>query len=1176
MNTTNTKRKLQSGILRLAVAVAVAVLGMGRAAAQTVTVSPQTGNVISVSSYTGERHLAGYGGAWIHNQLPLTLITSDRTGLTASGLMAEHANNIKPNGTGFILASGDAGGSSGVNNYMSLSLPQGYRFTGYKMVLAYDSGQGCTMRECDPSFKDEKKSVTISSSTTKAVLSRTSADDHDMGNTLYFHQYLTSSTSYVRIVSLTINFECTDKFDVLLRPADTDIDKAVDCLALPFATQRVDFGPITKKTDESYTSYKYDYEKVSDLTAYFNLYDESGIDGGSAKPGKTGRGSIVSLKNEKGLTYYGLKNDTYYVESPTEAITQDGKSVPVGYRIVGARVVYSNTPSVAFDRGDIVCITDGKGRYLNADLKYTTTRTEWLYDTNGKVSTGSGQERVYLRHNSEGILWWKEYYLDTTTDISKATTYSTDGMTLYYGSGSSAYVVGVKGNEGAYTNDYAAVMKADAGKGSSFRLTLYGKDGKAVLKSVDVSDANPSGSLVGEKFNNDAIKFAVSGLAADAQAYVCVEMQLETLNPYVDKMDVVCTQADGSRHVSAQYLADDFTIGDNGRIQFAVPTNFATGGVSFSFDALNHKKADDTYAHCGTAGEYSRYNFVQSDYYKLIGENLQQHAGEAADYDYTEKIRVAVAGDKAFRCNNSDLFKAGTTGAGTFSYEEYRYSDALYASQGGTWNEVTATDGGAARGCYLAVCDETRYNIAPTTTPRHAVYAYYSTNLSLTTKDYRPVVVYTNVYDHAMLASGYDQQPYAGASLTLVDDAGQAVAPGTGYVSMKQLTGKIKDDIAGKKNGAPTSADHILYVDASSVGMLLADDATTNEWGSMSDLQAIIGKNALTYLPKGVTFNANNVATQSISGDDFVADNDIVLTDKLPFYAPYGIRVNAANTVSYTREVVNAGMHPEYVTLAMPFGISLDEGVHRNSSSPDDGAFEVYAMQADNAFSPGDAENHDYGMTGHFALVSGTGYTEANMPYLVRIAEHASVSSDSPQLFTLRQAGATIMATPGNGVAANPVSGTIDGKKLTMTMNGSFSGEKIAKDKETFYFANDRFLCSSNLAGQHDAVLVLPFRAWYDCSVSSGKRMMNISLEPNDWTTAIGGVDADADGSQQAISVSVAGGAIVLTAARDAAATVCGTDGRVVATLRLAAGETATVDVPAGIYVAAGRKVLVN
>ena len=115
---------------------------------------------------------------------------------------------------------------------------------------------------------------------------------------------------------------------------------------------------------------------------------------------------------------------------------------------------------------------------------------------------------------------------------------------------------------------------------------------------------------------------------------------------------------------------------------------------------------------------------MKSEYYDLINENLQDHRSEAADYDYTKKIEVKVAGDKAFACNNSDIFKAGKKGYGTHYYVENRYSNAAYNTQGGTWNEMVVNNGDGYVKRYLVVCDETRYNIAPTTTPYVALVAF--------------------------------------------------------------------------------------------------------------------------------------------------------------------------------------------------------------------------------------------------------------------------------------------------------------------------------------------------------------------------------------------------------------------------------------------------------------------
>lgn len=1158
---------------RLVLIALLAVLGFGHTRSQTVTISPKTGNVISVSSYSTEQHLGGYGGAWVHDQLPLTLITSDEATLTSTGLMSVHANNIKADGDGFIWVSGDA---STATNHMSLSLPHGYRFTGYKIVVTYNKENGCELRETDSSFSKVNRSLTVNTNTEKAVLTRTSLTDTDMGNTLYFHQYLSRGDSYIKVESFVVTFECTDKFDVMLRPTDTDLKSGVDCIALPFPTQRVDFGEIKRFTDKGYTSYKYDYKSVKDMAADFFLYDESGIEGGKPSEGHVGNASITSMKNADGLTYYGLKNNTYYVESATEAVTQNGKSVPVGYRIVGARVVYSNTPSTAFKAGDEIFIRDSQGRYLNSSLKYTTTEVKWTYGTDGKVYTGNGSNRVYLQHKK--YVWFrKDYELITTTNSRYATSYSTDGQTLYISSDNNTYVVGVDGNKGAYTDTYATVVNAEKKAGSKFTITLYDKKGDTPLQSVQVDNDNPSGSLVGEKFNNDAVKFAVSGLAEGQEAYVCVQLQLEALNPFIDKLDIVCSQADGSKHLTAQYLADDFTIGSGGKVDFSVPKNFADKTLKFAFDGLNHKKADETYDHCGTKGEYSRYNFVKSEYYNLINENLQGHRSEAADYDYTKKIRVDVAGTKAFRCNNSDYFAAGTSGSATYYFEEYRYSNDSYAAAGGSWEEVTARPDGSSKDYYLIVCDETRYNIAPTTVPRHAMYAYYSTSLRLQTVDYTPELTYTKVYDHAMLAGKYDDTDYVGVSVKLTTEDGAAVANGTGYVSAKQLADQIKTDIDGHKAGAPASADHILYLDASNLGTVIADDGTSTEWGSMATLQQMLGKNAMVYLPTGVTFNANNIATRSIAGDDFVADNNIVLTDQLPFYAPYSIRVNAANYVSYSRELEPTNKKNPYATLTLPFTVAVHEGVHNNDASgstASEGVFTVYTMQDGNAFSGEKGNNYDYGFTGHFKPLTGVDHTKANTPYLVVINEYAADDAEGRLLFTVRQNGATIEPTPTTITGAKST-GTVGGLNVKMTCRGSFSGERIAKNEGVFYFNNGRFVNSVNLGQQYPDVYVLPFRAWYDCQMPSTYKAMAISLTPNDGTTAIDDAPSAADG-EQTVALGTAPGTIMVKALRDVTTTVCSIDGQTVATLQLQAGETRTVSVAAGMYVVGGKKIMVR
>lgn len=1165
------------GIIRCAATAVLLTVGMA-AAAQTVSISPKTGNVISAVSYEDESHLPNFGGAWVHNQLPMTLISSDKSPITEVGLMKEHANNIAVINGYLIFASGS---KNTVHNHLSLSLPKGYRFTSYKIVMDYDDSESeaaSTVKEMDGEFANTYVKVVVGEKKKNVVLQRTSLNVSDMGNILYFLQDHgnNSRMARVKVTSFVVTFECTDKFNESLH-ADlrTFLDNPVSCLALPFNTHRTDLGKIEQQTNGKYTSYKYTYTNVKDLKADFLLYDESGVVSGTAVPGTVGDKSISSVHYNGQLTFVGLKNNTYWLETPTDAVTQNNTRIPVGYRIVGARVLYANNAEhVDFQRGDNIYITDGHGKYMNSSLKFTNTKVEWTYGEDGKVSTGSsGNQKVYLLHKIKKNLRGDvtSVSLSTTTRAGQASVYNTKGLYLFYGSGANAYTISYDDDDNAVYDsdlqDNAVVVNANPTTTSTtgFTIKLFDRTGKTVRQQATVSADHPQGDLILAKINNDAIKLQIEGLEEGQEAFVCFQVQLEALNPYIDKMDITCTQLSGGQALKNQYLADDFTIGTDGKVDFGVPSNFGATGLKFAFDGLHSKSADETYPG-GQVGEYSRYHFVKSDYYNLIDENLQDHRSDAANYDdCTKKISVDVAGDKAFYCNNSDKFKAGSTGSDTFYYEEYRYSNAGYAKQGGKWNDITTTEN-AYRDFYMVVCDETRYNIAPTTTPRHAYYAYYSTSMKLERENYKPVVTYTRLYDNAMLEGGFDNNFYAGIKVTLKDNNGNVMPDGSGYVYARQVIDMMNEAADGK----PVDLRHVLYVDLSKVKAVITsenDDAI----GKLSDIKAFLGNNALIYLPQGVTANLDNVATKSEAGDDFNAENDIVLTDKLPFYSLYDIRLNADNEVVYNRTVTKANNTCKWASVVMPFTMALDPetGVYRQS---EDGAeFMFYTMNADNSFS---STGSRYSVNAHFSPCSGVSETEANKPYLVNIEKYVDSSAGDDVMFTLRQSGATIVKTPAS-LQGETAKGSVDGSEMSLVNRGTFSGEKMAKGRGVFYFNKDLFVSSLNLDERYPDVYILPFRTWYDRvgTSSNAIRSIRVSTEPNLATNISRAI---ADVADAGFNLSANAGVLTVKATKDVRVSVRAINGKTLGVASLRAGDSRSFSLPTGIYVVNGSKVVMR
>lgn len=1168
------------GMIRCAATAVLLTVGMA-AAAQTVSISPKTGNVISAASYDSESHVKDYGGVWIHNQLPMTLITSDEATITAAGLMKVHANNVSAVGDKLTFISGHGD----IVNHMSLSLPKGYRFTSYKMVINSNDASvvATTLKEMDASFTTEHTSVSIKQKGSKGVtIQRTSMNNSDMGNILYFkqdHANAKNGNSTIDVVSFVVTFECTDKFNESLHAGVTDLANPVSCIALPFQTHRTDLGEIEETTKEGYKSYKYNYENVKDLSADFLLYDQAGVVGGKAVAGTAGDGAISSVYYNGQLTFLGLKNNTYWLETPTDAITQNGTRTPVGYRIVGARLLYANNAhSIGFQKGDNIYITDGNGKYMNYQLKFTNTKVEWTYDVDGKVSTKSGNKTYYLRHYTGSFLF-PTVSLKTTTNRSEASVYNTKGLNLFYGSVENAYIISYNASGNAvYDEDpknNAVVVNANPTPETStgFTIKLYDKTGEAVAQQAKVDANHVEGDLGLEMINNDAIKLQIEGLEEGQEAFVCFQVQLEALNPYIDKMDITCTQPSGEQALKKQYLADDFTIGTDGKVDFGVPSNFGTTGLRFAFDGLHSKSADETYS-AGQVGKYSRYHFVKSDYYELIGENLQAHRAEAADYDYTKKVRVDVAGDKAFYCNNSDKFKAGTTGSDTFYYEEYRYSNDAYNTQGGHWKEMVANNDDNYVKRYIVVCDETRYNIAPTTTPRHAIYAYYSTDLKLTTVDYTPEITYTKVYDDAVIPTGPDKNYYVGATLRLKDKAGSLLPEGTGYAYTKQIIDQINADIAAHKTNAPVDANHILYFDASKVNSLLFS-SNNAAWGQLEDLKSKLGMNALIFLPTGVTDNHDNVASKSLSGDDFIAENNIVLEDQWPFFSPYDIRINAANEVSYKRFVAHNNDTKKWVSIVLPFTVAVNtEGQYINEDDKCD--FTFYQMNATNAFSKpkSSGELIFTDIDGHFSPYAGVETTQPNDAYIVRIDRAEMTEKEAKLMFILRQRGSTIVRTPvGRTIQGAASSGTVDGQNMDLTPQATFSGAEVDRTKGIFYFNKDKFVSSLALE-MSNTVKVLPFRSYYDCTGTRNIRYINISLEPNNDPTDIQEVTSDATNAGFVFSAQA--GQLTVKATKDLRVNVRNVGGQTIDVKALKAGESHSVKLPSGIYVVNGTKVMVR
>ena len=241
---------------------------------------------------------------------------------------------------------------------MCISLPKGYRFTGYRMVLL-NNVNGKTISNLELAAIDKQMYETGSdfdfnqskattgnmpgtNDTKEYVIERTSKNETDMGNNLYFLLHHNVKGFYgVTLKSCELYFTAEGAFDAKVTPGSPAdiVSQGVNMIGSLFNTGKLDLGEIKPHTKNGKTFYSYDYQNVEELKASNWLYQENAVTADKKLPTTAGSGSIQALQNG-GQFYYALGNNTYYIESPTATVTQDGIAVPLGYRITGAKIKY--------------------------------------------------------------------------------------------------------------------------------------------------------------------------------------------------------------------------------------------------------------------------------------------------------------------------------------------------------------------------------------------------------------------------------------------------------------------------------------------------------------------------------------------------------------------------------------------------------------------------------------------------------------------------------------------------------------------------------------------------------------------------------------------------------------------------------------------------------------------
>lgn len=752
------------------------------------------------------------------------------------------------------------------------------------------------------------------------------------------------------------------------------------------------------------------------------------------------------------------------------------------------------------------------------------------------------------------------------------------------------------------------LLEVPAFEPSTFTVRLYDKTGTTVIDEKEVKSGTPDGYLQLNGMNNDAVKIGVIGVGL-----VNGTITVQALDPYINRMNIVCQEAelqngegqDGLYHptgnggkLTQTFNASDFSVSGQA-FHFYVPSSFEDDCL-FTFEGLFSDYGDNTYWERSTSKNNARYSFVKSPYW-TSNANLYANSYDP-DADYEDKIITYVKGNTAFRFNNADV--VGTTGNSTL--EEYPFTLARYGENNFSQLTYTNTQLNATtpvqKTAYLFTCDETRYNISKATATQHRTYAFYKMDITAETEDYTPVLAWTPIYESTSYQNGSTEMVDGQWGLKLTTTEAGTGTNDYGYLTVSQIINEINDAVG--KTGKPARADQILYIDGSELLSIVENEEktestttpgtfVTNRHG-LGELTNILGANALLYIPAGSSApeGINNVAEKTAG--DFRAINDIVLTDKKPFFAPFNIQVGAERFATYTRQItVQDNGQVVNATVMLPFTLKLENGLHTN---PDGKCSFTVNELASRAINPKDGSDYlDTGEgTANFTPLNAED-TEANKPYMVNVQTLAEDAAQNNTIsFVATQKGSLVVATThgakdetnrtGELIEGNVTSGvTFNNATSTFTNYGTYSGARFPnasdKDRNIFYFAGNEYVTMKELHSSRPYLYVYPFRGIYHYTSGNGSRDFNLKRFDISYDEPSLGEGTGIDDNWKAkadLMIRSDKGCLTITATKAQEVAIFSANGTCVAKASMQGSDTQTINLPSGVYVVNNVKIAVK
>lgn len=1136
-----------------------------------------------------------------HDISPVQIVASNDYTLRSdgSGFYSSVANNFTFEGESLSLEN-VVNTSGPLSPRIAIIAPKGYRFMGYEFDLQCSTADGVSFQQvvynADGEEVDASEAVVLKASSGVKNMQGAFTFE-ESSNVLYFRMSVTSNTSQQLLFKkLRLVYAIDNPYTAQL--PNTDGETMV-------ATGVFDMGKFRRYYSAHWTYNGMNYANANGGKGYWGFSMGGISDEQAATIWKNDAVVEADVATVNGEHYYVAATEgDYYVEAPKKfrivgATLNFLRQEATGKKSATTSVTTSVVTSPKVD-GKYV-ISDGNGHYLS---KY-----EYALDVDEDASVAS-KWVVKSGSSSNGwVLWDGSYYYlyyatDKRTDKYAASAYK-NSSTWKYSESNGLYFT-VKTGSSATTYYYLAydetngwvitttkpsnvVRLYSVSGGDSqeeevsyvagdFTAMVYGRDGESVSQTVSLSEAENSATVDLSDFNNDAVRFNISGLGEGKTALYNVNLRLLPLNPELQNLSVGSKFGDSEGFENTtSFDSENYDFNSGEAVTIVVPEAVANANSECTVEFLNADNEEKTKWYTdgslenntASTGGYSNFFLVGSDADKGTGDNVELDFALGAGKQPDARTSATKAGLNALDFTNIKNLWDGP--------DEYLVQNEFKKTEA-NYGETKVSVDGTEKQFYIYSADQPTFQILNGS--KHIDFRYYTLKVKCVKQVEKPEVTIVPIYTKTLKSASRDgkipsdanaldtKHTFYGVKVKAVRANNNTNEEIYGYLTSKSIMDAVTEQLKGK--------DYYGFEEANALrGMLyldISDLRRTDDTEFGANFRANVADNFLFFVPAGMSAPTEVTNVVNKTGENaFVASSNIVVRDQQPFFTPYDF-CTSNYYVKYEREGTAAAAGGDNMAkvknmaVVLPFDVPLD-GYGHMKNDPSVVYNNITRTDTLTSIRKGDGADLTWAVLAD--SVVGVQTAEANVPYYVaNKAEDGLGFSYNIQNAQFRKTGT--LSSDGTKVESFEPLNRTGG---TWTTKGSYCGEQVDKNNLRWYFSKD-FFWKSGVLKSSNHFNVRPFRAWFETEINYlTQSQFAVVFDRSEFVTdGIGSAAAEA----ASLQVTSGRGFISVVAGTSAKVAVRTLAGQLVHAGNLSAGEARRINVAKGVYLVNNVKVVVR